>query len=63
MQTEWGTMEEAARILEVSLKTVRRRIADGTIKASRFGPRLVRVDMRSLDDAGRPLQYTGGAAV
>lgn len=54
-EVRWGSMEDAARYLGVSSKTIRRRIADGTIVAQRFGPRLVRVDMQSLALAGRPM--------
>ncbi|MEO6820936.1 MAG: excisionase family DNA-binding protein [Candidatus Nanopelagicales bacterium] len=32
----------------VSVKTVRRRIADGTIRAYRIGPRLIRVERDCL---------------
>ena len=59
-ETNWGTMEDAARILCVSTKTIRRRIADGSIKAMKLGPRLVRVDLNSLNVAGRGMVW--GAA-
>lgn len=55
----WGTIPEAADVLGVSSKTVRRRIADGSINARKFGPRLIRVEMSSLEDFGRPLTYQG----
>ena len=51
----WGTLHEAADHYGTSTRTVRRRIEDGTIRAKRFGPRLIRVDMNSLDSAGRSL--------
>lgn len=52
-----GTMQEAAeRLGGVSLRTVRRRIADGTIDAYRVG-QLVRVDMSTLDRAARPIVH------
>lgn len=56
-ESNWGTMEDAARYLGVSSKTIRRRITDGTIRARKFGPRLVRVDMDSLEQSGRPLAW------
>lgn len=56
-ESSWGTMEDAARYLGVSSKTIRRRIADGTIRAKKFGPRLVRVDMNSLEQSGRPMSW------
>ncbi|MEO2132753.1 helix-turn-helix domain-containing protein [Microbacterium sp.] len=49
---QWVTMEQTALMLNVSAKTVRRRIADGTLKAKRFGPRLLRVELRSVRAAG-----------
>lgn len=57
----WGTLEEASGALGVSTKTIRRRIADGSIRAMRFGPRLIRVDMTSLEQHGRPVGWAGGA--
>ncbi|WP_311257185.1 helix-turn-helix domain-containing protein [Microbacterium sp. WCS2018Hpa-9] len=56
-ESNWGTMEDAARYLGVSSKTIRRRIADGTIRAKKFGPRLVRVDMTSLEQSGRSMSW------
>lgn len=56
-ESNWGTMEEAARYLGVSAKTIRRRITDGTIRAKKFGPRVIRVDMDSLEQSGRPLAW------
>jgi excisionase family DNA binding protein len=41
------TIKEAAGILRVCPKTVRRRIADGTLKASKISNR-VRIDLRDL---------------
>ena len=55
-----GTVQEAADYLKVSTKTVRRYIAQGLIEADRVGPRLIRVNMASLDNLGRSLQFLGG---
>lgn len=52
-ESKWVTMEEAALHLGLSTKTVSRRIADGSIRAMKFGPRAVRVDMHSLEVFGR----------
>lgn len=41
------SLAEAARDLSVSVKTIRRRIADGTIRAYRIG-RLIRIDADEL---------------
>lgn len=49
------SIDEAAAHLGVSTKTVRRRISDGTLKAVRIGPRLIRIDAASLACIGRPL--------
>lgn len=59
---KWGTIQQAADLYQVSTKTIRRMIARGQINAQRFGPRLIRVDINSLDQAGRSLQYVGGDA-
>lgn len=53
----WPTVQQFAAIAQVSTKTVRRRIADGSIDARRFGPRLIRINPASLGDLGTPLQY------
>jgi excisionase family DNA binding protein len=53
------TIKRAAIHEGVSEKTIRRRIADGTLKAYRSGPRLIRVDRESLLKMAKPL---GGAA-
>ena len=55
-----ATIQESADYWKVSQKTVRRWISAGIIKAERIGPRLIRVDLNSLEV--RPLQYTGGDA-
>ena len=53
------TVQAAADYYNVSTKTIRRMIARGDIYAERIGPRLIRVDLASLESAGRPLRYTG----
>lgn len=53
----WGTVSEAALYMGVSTKTIRRRITDGTVEAKKFGPRLIRVNMSSLEKSGRPLTW------
>lgn len=58
----WGSIQQAAQSRQVSEKTIRRYIAAGLIEAERFGPRLIRVNLDSLDSIGRPLQYVGGDA-
>ncbi|WP_044492610.1 helix-turn-helix domain-containing protein [Nesterenkonia massiliensis] len=43
------SLAEAAEQIGVSVKTIRRRIADGTVHGYRVG-RLVRVDLRELEE-------------
>jgi excisionase family DNA binding protein len=61
-EPQWGTVDQAATLLGVSTKTIRRRIADGSVDARRFGPRLIRVDLNRLIEFGRPVAYFGNAA-
>ena len=56
---EWGTIQDAADLKKVSTKTIRRYITQGLIVAERFGPRLIRVNLNSLEAMGRSLQYVG----
>jgi len=58
--TEWFTLKEAAESTGVSLATIRRRIADGTVPAVRFGPRLLRINASDLTVLGTPLPVDGG---
>jgi len=54
------TIAQAAEYLNVSTKTIRRWITQGIIEAERMGPRLIRVNVASLDRLGTPLQYVDG---
>jgi excisionase family DNA binding protein len=56
----WGTVKEAAERKKISVWTVRRYITAGLVEAERIGPRLIRVNLNSLDKLGRSLQYTEG---
>ncbi|MCK2031757.1 helix-turn-helix domain-containing protein [Methylobacterium radiotolerans] len=58
----WGTIDDGANEFKVSPDTIRRMITRGEIEAKRFGPRLIRVNLASIEAAGRPLQYLGGDA-
>ena len=49
------TLEHAAQITEQSVKTIRRRIADGTLPAYRFGGRNIRIRLDDLEAAARPI--------
>lgn len=46
-----ATLAEAANTYGVSVKTIRRRISDGTVTGYRVGPRLIRVDLNELESA------------
>jgi excisionase family DNA binding protein len=53
------SVNRAAAYLDVSHRTVRRYIADGQLRATRIGPRLIRIDRESLLKLATPV---GGAA-
>lgn len=57
--TEWLSIAQAAHRLGVSHWTIRRRIADGSLPAHRFGPRLIRVDSADVDSLGRIVPTVG----
>lgn len=54
------SINQAARLVDVSPRTIRRRIADGSLNAYRFGPRVIRVD---LDDVESLLKRIPAAGV
>lgn len=47
------TLEHAAQLTEQSVKTIRRRIADGTLPGYRFGGRNIRIRLDDLEAAAR----------
>jgi len=55
-----ATLPDAADYAACSTKTLRRRIADGTLTGYRFGPRALRVDLDELDAALRPIPTARG---
>ena len=57
-----ASIPEAAEYASVCTKTLRRRIADGTLPAYRLGPRVLRVDLDELDAAMRPIPSARGGA-
>lgn len=57
------SLDEAAEHFGCSTKTLRRRIADGTITGYRTGPRAVRIDLNEAEDALlRPIPSARGGA-
>lgn len=49
----------AAEMYGVSVKTLRRRIADGSLTGHRFGNRLILVDLDELEALLRPIAAAG----
>lgn len=56
-----ASIQTGADYADVSTKTIRRRISDGTLTGYRMGPRLIRVDLNELDDLLRPIPTVGGS--
>lgn len=54
------SIAEAAEYAGVCSKTIRRRIADGTLPGYRLGPRLLRVDLDELDTVMRRVPAASG---
>ncbi len=53
------TLEQVAQITEQSVMTIRRRIADGTLPAYRFGGRNIRIKLDDLEAAARRIPNAG----
>lgn len=51
----WADLDTAAAYFHCSTKTIRRRIADGSLTGYRFGARALRVDLDDLDALARPI--------
>lgn len=59
----WASIEDAATYLGVHPGTVRRRIAEGKLKAYRLGGKLtIRVKLADLDALLTPIPTAGGAS-
>lgn len=50
-----GTIDEAAKLVGVSTKTIRRWLTDGLIDGARFGAKAIRVDLDSLLTMQEPI--------
>lgn len=57
--TKYLTIAQAADILGQSVKTVRRRISDGTLPAYRVGPRSIRLRIEDLEVSCRRIPSAG----
>ncbi len=55
-------IQAAAEYAAVGPRTIRRRIADGSLTGYRLGARILRVDLEELDALLRPIATTHGAA-
>jgi excisionase family DNA binding protein len=53
------SIEEAAEVMSLSTKTIRRRASDGSIPAYRCGRRNIRIRLDELEAAFRKLPATG----
>lgn len=49
------SLAEAAELAGISIKTLRRRIAEGTLPAFRTGPRLIRIYPEDLVALAKPI--------
>jgi excisionase family DNA binding protein len=55
------SIAEAADTYNCSQRTIRRRIADGTLPAYRVGPRMIRLDPADLDKMARRIATASGS--
>lgn len=51
----YESLAQAAERTDVSVKTLRRRIAAGDLPAYRYGPKMLRVDPDDVDQLMKPL--------
>lgn len=58
----WLSPKEAAARAGVSVKTIRRRILDGSLPAHRFGPQLIRIADTDLDQQFTRVPAAGSGA-
>lgn len=52
----WASLPDAAEYIQVSQKTLRRMIAQGSITGYRINSRLIRLDLDELDALLSPIQ-------
>jgi excisionase family DNA binding protein len=58
MPRRLATIPTAAEYAAVCTKTIRRRIADGSLTGYRLGPRVLRVDLNEVDAMLKPIPTT-----
>jgi excisionase family DNA binding protein len=61
-ETKYLTLSQAAERYGVSVRTLRRRIAEGRLPAYRVGPRSIRVAEGDLARLARPIPTAGDGA-
>jgi len=62
-QIRLAPITTAADVVGVHSRTIRRRIADGTIHGYRVGPKLIRVDLNEVETKlARIIPSAGGAS-
>jgi excisionase family DNA binding protein len=49
------TIAQTAAYLNINEKTVRARLADGTLRGYRIGPKLIRIDRESILSLAQPI--------
>nr|NLI49336.1 helix-turn-helix domain-containing protein [Propionibacterium sp.] len=54
-QRTYESLAQAAERTDVSVKTLRRRISAGQLRAYRYGPRILRLDPNDVDKLMRPV--------
>lgn len=57
----YESLAQAAARTEVSVKTLRRRIAAGQLRAYRYGPQVIRLDPNDVDLLMKPLRTVRSA--
>ncbi len=63
VRRDLASLTDAAEHAQVSTRTLRRRISDGSLTGYRMGPRLIRVDLNELDALMRPIPTAGDGAL
>lgn len=56
------SLDAAAEYAAVHPRTIRRRVADGSLTGYRFGPRVIRVSLDEVDGLLRPVRAAGAAS-
>jgi excisionase family DNA binding protein len=60
-KSEWVSLQDAAAAYDISVLTLRRRIAAGVLPATRLGGRVIRVRRQDVAALFRPIPTAGKA--